>query len=399
MDTLTLDPLALADHVPPATLAEARAFRDDLARLLRRERVAAADFLVGLADFDRRRAWERLGHASLFSFLTREMGLSKGAAYVRLSAARLLPRFPEVEAALRDGKLCLSAAGELARVLTAENRGEVLPRFFGCSSREAREVAAAVAPRVDAPRREVVTGMARAVAPAATERTEPSAAAVPAYAPAEPVRVLVRAHEPPPTHPVRAQPRDEAEPLDADLRRLHVTVSRRLLEKLDRAREGLSHALPGASTEQVLERAIDLLLEQQARRKALVKRPRATDTSTPSPLAPPAPARTRAPKRPRPPIPAAIEREVRLRDGDRCQFPLDAAGLCGSTWQVQLDHILPLALGGQTTAANLRCCCARHNRWAAEEQLGVHASTRRPPRPRASRPERSSGTFIAPSPG
>ena len=104
---LAVDPLALAELAPPATLSEARAFREDLSRLLRRERSAAADFLVALADFDRRRAWERLGHASLFSFLTRELGLSKGAAFVRLSAARLLPTFPAVEAALRDGRICL----------------------------------------------------------------------------------------------------------------------------------------------------------------------------------------------------------------------------------------------------------------------------------------------------
>jgi hypothetical protein len=152
--SLAVDPLALAELVPPATLPEARAFRDDLSRLLRRERSAAAGFLVALADFDRRRGWERLGHASLFAFLTRELGLSKGAAYTRFTAARLLARFPEVEAALRDGRLSLSAVGELSRVLTPQNQADVLPRFLGRSSREAREVAAALAPREVAPRKE-----------------------------------------------------------------------------------------------------------------------------------------------------------------------------------------------------------------------------------------------------
>ena len=55
MYTLTSEPFAhdvhaLGELVPPATLVEARAHRDDLARLLRREREAAADFLVDLAD-------------------------------------------------------------------------------------------------------------------------------------------------------------------------------------------------------------------------------------------------------------------------------------------------------------------------------------------------------------
>jgi hypothetical protein len=53
-------------------------------------------------------------------------------------------------------------------------------------------------------------------------------------------------------------------------------------------------------------------------------------------------------------IPAAVEREVRLRVGNRCRYPLDAGGICGATYQVQLDHVQPLALGGATTVANLR---------------------------------------------
>jgi len=87
----------------------------------------------------------------------------------------------------------------------------------------------------------------------------------------------------------------------------------------------------------------------------------------------------------RPDVPAHVEREVRLRDGDRCQFPLDAGGVCGSTWQVELDHVVPRALEGPTTVANLRCACAFHNRYAAEWALGpavAGARRRRPPRRR-----------------
>ncbi len=49
-----------------------------LADLLRRERAALAEFLLALADFDRERCWVELGHASLFYYLHRELGLSKG---------------------------------------------------------------------------------------------------------------------------------------------------------------------------------------------------------------------------------------------------------------------------------------------------------------------------------
>ena len=78
-----------------------------LALLLRKEQGALADFLLALAEFDRQRLWLELGHSSLFYFLHRELGLSKGAAHYRKVAAELVQRFPEVIEPLRDGRLCM----------------------------------------------------------------------------------------------------------------------------------------------------------------------------------------------------------------------------------------------------------------------------------------------------
>ncbi len=135
----------------------ARTFTNRLADLLAREHAALGDFLVELAVFDRQRLWIELGYASLFDFLTRELGLSKASASFRKKAAELIQQFPEALEPIRDGRLCLSSVFELAKVLTPENRNEVLPRFFHCSSREAKQVSAAIAPEEAPPRREVVT--------------------------------------------------------------------------------------------------------------------------------------------------------------------------------------------------------------------------------------------------
>jgi 5-methylcytosine-specific restriction endonuclease McrA len=379
MNALSQDlPFDHSELVPPASLAEARSLRDGLAGLLAHERAAAADFLLALADFDRRRGWEALGHASLFGFLQRELRLSNGAAYLRLTAARLLPAHPAVEAALRDGRLCISAVGELSRVLTRENEAVVLPRFVGCSSREAREVAAALLPRAEPPRREVVTqlrahevhvprGASQVTGAAALAAEERPAHIAPNAS--ESATTALQAHEAAPAPAAPRNPPAEVEPLDADLRRLHLTVSRRLLDKVAAAKDALSHARPGASTEEVLEAALDLLLDQRARAKSLVKRPR--------------PARVAARASPPPnlrSIPAEVERAVRLRDEHRCQWPLDAGGLCGSSHRVELDHLLPVAQGGQATVGNLRLLCDRHNRLAARLALGeAAAGTRRGP--------------------
>ena len=132
-----------------------------LADLLRREHAALADFLVALADFDRRRLWLRLGYPNLFEYLRRELGLSRGAAHYRKVAARLVQRYPEVVEPLRDGRLCFSSVLELAKVLTDENRAEAIPRFFHCSKQEAKAVAVEILPAAVIPRREVVTSTPR----------------------------------------------------------------------------------------------------------------------------------------------------------------------------------------------------------------------------------------------
>jgi len=150
---------------------DARDLTKRLAELLRREHGTMADFLIALADFDRGRCWIELGYTSLFHFLHRELGVSKGAAFYRKTAAELVQRYPEVIEPLRDGRLCISSVVELAKVITPENRGEVLPRFFHTSKQEAKAVAAELRPSEAPPHRDVVT-QAR---PSVAQRTAPSA--------------------------------------------------------------------------------------------------------------------------------------------------------------------------------------------------------------------------------
>ena len=161
-----------------------------------------------------------------------------------------------------------------------------------------------------------------------------------------------------------------------------------MLGKLESAKAGLAYALPGATTEQVLEAALDLLLEKQAKRRGATKGLRTTPTpagraqaaqrSVEESRRPQAPASPTSLTKPAGPtasgptryIPAAVRREVWARDGAHCQYPLDGGATCGATHRLELDHLLPLALGGPSTAANLRVTCAFHNRAAARAILG-----------------------------
>lgn len=368
----------------------ARELSTRLVALLRTEHAALGDFLLALAEFDRRKAWRELGHASLFAYLRRELGLSAGAAQYRKTAAELIQRFPEVEAALREGRLCLSTVVEVAKVLTAENRAEVLPRFFGLSRREAEALAAAIRPVEDPPRRDVVTPvvppratlalsaplpdlLGRSVADA--ERRTPAILAASAtreghvgeargagttgdaadapFRPAETAATATAVTLPSAAVPSAPTREEVTKPLDAERARLHVTVSRRFLEKLEAAKDALSHARPGASAEEILEAGLDLLLRERARRNGLVANPRET----------PRASKTDA-------VPAHVRRAVFGRAGGRCEWRLDSGEVCGCTTRVELDHVVPRARGGPSTIENLRVLCRPHNVLAARRAFG-----------------------------
>jgi 5-methylcytosine-specific restriction endonuclease McrA len=143
-------------------------------------------------------------------------------------------------------------------------------------------------------------------------------------------------------------------PLTSNLQRLHMTVSKQFIDKLEAARKGQGHAQPGASAEKVIEAALDLLLAQQAKRRAEVKKPQ---------------------KNPRPSknlghVTAAVRRAVWSRDEGKCTWPLDSGGICGSTLRLEIDHVVPRGRGGPSTIDNCRLTCAIHNQLAARQVYG-----------------------------
>ena len=129
-----------------------------------------------------------------------------------------------------------------------------------------------------------------------------------------------------------------------------------VVEKLRLAQDMLSHAVAPGDAASVLERALDVLLEELARRKF-------SATEDPRPGRPTAEG-SRA-------IPAAVKREVWIRDLGRCTFVSVSGHRCEERRLVQFHHLHPWAMGGPSTAENIVLLCAAHNQYAAELDYGI----------------------------
>jgi 5-methylcytosine-specific restriction endonuclease McrA len=139
------------------------------------------------------------------------------------------------------------------------------------------------------------------------------------------------------------------------VRELRFAAGPAVREKFERVRSLLSGKQPeGVTPEQVLEAALDEYLERNdpTRNRRSERSPRGSGRRSRS-------------------IPAGIRRAVQRRDGGRCTYVGSQGRRCGSTWDVELDHVNPYCRGGEHRVENLRLLCSAHNRREAERMLGT----------------------------
>ncbi len=240
-------------------------------------------------------------------------------------------------------------------------------------------------------------------APSSTE-------SVRAQVPANPTTVPVRAPFPtnPATVPVRVPTRPTQKVVQVSPRQYKITlvVGDAFKATLDRVRKILSHSVPDGNLEALLGRALDLVLAKDDRRHAApIPKKTARRTSRPDSAiegagevarknptdaaalngsvaaAPAAPQelsvdgeQTRRPdgreSRRREYIPVDVVKALWARDQGKCCWALANGETCGSEFQVQPDHKIPVAFGGRSVLSNLRLLCRLHNLLAARRAFG-----------------------------
>lgn len=157
-----------------------------------------ARLVVFLIEIEERRLDLKAACTSMFDYCVRRLGMSEGVAFRRINAARLVKRFPALLARIESGELCLSTLVLLR------------PHLIHLDDAKAYALASDVAGK--------------------TLRE---------------VEQLFAASAPQP-------PRFK----------MQLTASSELRDKLERARDLMSHANPSGDLAVVVERALDLLLER-----------------------------------------------------------------------------------------------------------------------------------------
>jgi len=272
------------------------------------------------------------------------MLLSEHAAYARIEAARASRKFPVILDLLADGSLNLTTVGLIARHLTRDNHRDVLLQAKGKTKRQVEELVARLHPQPDVP------STIRKLPAPVPHAPMPILSAPPAES-----RFAAAAPQPPPAL-APPPPRPSVEPLAPDRYKVQFTASSATCAKLRRAQDLLRHAVPNGDLGEIVDRALTLLLDDLAKRKfAETGRPR--------------PGRQTAPDSRH--IPAEVKRAVWARDGGRCAFVGTGGKRCGSRAFLEYHHVVPWAVGGETTVHNISLRCAHHNRHDAEQIFGA----------------------------
>jgi hypothetical protein len=328
------------------------------------ERDATVELIAHLAELDTRKLFRGEGYGSLFAYCTQALHLSEHAAYNRIEAARASRTFPVVLAHLSEGALNLSTLRLLAPHLTTENHRGLLGRASGRSKREVEALVARLAPQSDVlpSIRKLPTTPAQTaeMASLAAETSDRGTAADASRFDLDSAHDSDQSSPPVPNQaprvPHSSSLRPVVAPLSPERYRIQFTMGRETHQKLHRAQDLLRREIPDGDPGAIFDRALELLLQDVARRKwaATVK-----------------PGPRRGSERRSRYVPAAVKRAVWLRDGGQCAFVAARTGRrCAERTFLEFHHLEPYAAGGETTVANLSLRCRVHNAYECDLVFG-----------------------------
>ncbi len=351
---------------------------DGIRRLVTEERQITRHILERIHEVDIRELYLDQGYNSLLDWLTRDLGYSHSAAYRRVQAARQLGAVPEIASKIDSGALNLTTLSALQTAvhkeekrtqtpLSVEQRSHLLDRIVAKSASQARQAIAEEFPeqavnrdRVGASNDQIrlTTYFSRLEhddLQKARAITHPSPGSVPwSSVIVSWARNIVRNDERARfENPVDSTQSAAAEKIEAPIMEPRVAAAKSNLD------DSVANALRQAAALGTINATKTVIQEDP--HPALTNPRASASKSNIFTQAVTNESSFRAQSK------ADLYRAVRERDSHSCTYQDPFTGrICGSTYQVQIDHRIPKALGGLDTFENLRLLCRNHSAMMAK---------------------------------
>ncbi len=281
---------------------------------------------------DQRRAYATQSYSSLFDYLVRGLGYSETQSAERVAAVRLMRTSPEVKDHLAKGDLTLTSAAQIQRHIFSEKKlNSALP---------AKETQSLIHECLGHSKRDVE-------------------------------KILLK-HA---SQPVQVAAQERLKPITEEHSELKIVIDEETRELLNRAKE-LSQT---QTTAELLKQTLKTFIEQREKQMGKVLSAKDHKRSThvvPSTLPDVHPTQSSDPYSRY--IPVHMKRAIFARSSDQCEHRAPHTDVrCPSKAHLQMDHVIPLAVGGKTELKNLRHLCPTHNLKAAQV-AGIFLERSRP---------------------
>lgn len=309
--------------------------------LVRRERELVECLIWHLQEIQDRKLFIPMGFTSLFECLVKHFKYSEAIAYSRISALKIINAVPEAAKALGAGKVNVTtlsltqsfirkqekASGEK---ISLDQKVEYLNSIKNKTVQETKQILARI-------------------------------------------------------NPVKELPPDKIQYLDADHVQIQMTVTKDILEKIERLKSLISHENVDPSFNELMSVALDNAIDKIEKKKGIKTNSTAVSRHTECGLSQATESnkldlkniesgservnknadnlittQSFAIKRSRY-ISRKIKQDVLIRSRGRCEHLHPDGQRCGSSFQLQFDHVSPFSKGGKSEFDNIQILCRVHN--------------------------------------
>jgi len=355
-------------HLPVSRLSNEALFQE-LEESVAQDCPHTARQVALIAEVEGRRLYAPAGYPSMYTYCVGGLHLSEDAAYKRIQVARVARRYPAVLAALAEGRVHLTGLNLLAAHFKGLEPVVVDELLAAATHRTKRDIELLLAERF--PKADV-QAQVRAIPPARPQPLALESNSVVAR-PSQPQLIANTARELAPAQagdpviscPIQSpRPAEYARvaPLSPQRYGIQFTLDLAGHDLLRQVQDLLGHEVPRSDLAEIIVRALKAYA-------ALLEKKKHAATEDPRPSRRQKPGSRH--------IPARVKRIVRKRDEGQCTHVSELGQRCEARSDLEYDHILEYARGGEATAGNIRLRCRAHNRLGADRTYGARFMERK----------------------